>query len=133
MSSVCKPPPESPHSRRVKIWLDAHLPPSIAPWLYSSFGVEVVPIRDLGLRDEEDANVFKAAKVAEAVFMTKDSDFLILLERHGPPPQVVWLTCGNTSNEHLRQILQSAFPRTLELLKQGEPLVEVSQVPPSSA
>lgn len=117
----------------MKIWLDAHLPPSIAPWLYSSFGVEVVPIRDLGLRDEEDANVFKAAKVAEAVFMTKDSDFLILLERHGPPPQVVWLTCGNTSNEHLRQILQSAFPRTLELLKQGEPLVEVSQVPPSSA
>ena len=64
--------------------------------------------------------------------MTKDNDFLVLLERHGPPPQVVWLTCGNTSNARLRQILQTAFPQALELLKQGEPLIEISQAPPSS-
>jgi len=115
----------------VNIWLDAHLPPSIAPWLHSTFGVEVVPIRDLGLRDEEDSKLFKAARSEEVVLMTKDSDFLVLLERHGAPPQVVWLTCGNTSNEHLRQILQSAFPQALELLKQGEPLVEISQAPSS--
>jgi len=116
----------------VNIWLDAHLPPSIAPWLHSTFGIETIPIRDLGLRDEEDANLFKAARSAKAVFLTKDSDFLFLLERHGPPPQVVWLTCGNTSNEHLRQLLQSAFPHTLELLKQGEPLIEISHASPSS-
>lgn len=116
----------------MKIWLDAHLPPSITPWLHSTFGVEAVPIRDLGLRDEEDTKLFMAARTAEAVLMTKDSDFLVLLERHGPPPQVVWLTCGNTSNAHLRQILQSAFPPALALLKQGEPLVEITQAPPSS-
>ena len=32
------------------------------------------------------------------IVLTKDSDFVQLLERRGPPPQVVWLTCGNTSN-----------------------------------
>lgn len=116
----------------MNIWLDAQLPPSLALWLNSTFGVQAVPVRDLGLRDEEDSKLFKAARAAEVVLMTKDSDFLVLLERHGPPPQVVWLTSGNTSNEHLRQILQSAFPQTLELLNQGEPLVEISQAPPSS-
>jgi len=116
----------------VKIWLDAHLPPSISPWLHSTFGIEAISIGDLGLRDEEDSQLFKEARAAEAVLMTKDSDFLVLLERHGPPPQVVWLTCGNTSNEHLRQILQSAFPDALALLKQGESLIEISQASPSS-
>lgn len=58
--------------------------------------------------------------------LTKDSDFVDLLERHGPPPQVVWLTCGNTSNAYLRQLLGAAWPRVAALLAAGEPLVEVS-------
>lgn len=30
--------------------------------------------------------------------MSKDSDFLNLLDRHGPPLKIIWVTCGNTSN-----------------------------------
>jgi predicted nuclease of predicted toxin-antitoxin system len=37
--------------------------------------------------------------------MTKDSDFVALLDRFGPPPQVIWITCGNTSNARLKEIL----------------------------
>jgi predicted nuclease of predicted toxin-antitoxin system len=37
--------------------------------------------------------------------MTKDSDFVDLVERLGSPPQVIWLTYGNTSNARLRHIL----------------------------
>lgn len=57
--------------------------------------------------------------------MTKDSDFVMLLEEFGPPPRVIWLTCGNTSNARLKQILTNALPRAIELLESGEPLVEV--------
>jgi predicted nuclease of predicted toxin-antitoxin system len=57
--------------------------------------------------------------------MTKDSDFVRLLEELGPPPQVVWLTCGNTSNARLKQIMVNALPRAIELLESGEPLVEI--------
>ena len=60
--------------------------------------------------------------------MTKDNDLVLLLERFGPPPQVVWVTCGNTSNARLKEILTSTLPRTLELLKSGEKLVEISAV-----
>jgi len=71
----------------MRIWVDAQMSPAIATWISSNYAVSAVAIRDLGLRDAED----------KAVVMTKDSDFVLLLDRLGPPPQVIWITCGNTS------------------------------------
>lgn len=73
-----------------------------------------------------DRRIYEAARKAGAVIVTKDSDFPQLLERLGAPPQIVWITCGNTSNARLRQVLQTALPTALRLLEQGEPLVEIS-------
>ena len=109
------------------VWTDAQLSPALASWLGATFGVEATPVRDLGLRDAEDAAIFAAAREAGAVVLTKDRDFVELVARHGPPPQVVWLTCGNTSNAALRAILVDAWPRAAALLAAGEPLVEVSE------
>jgi predicted nuclease of predicted toxin-antitoxin system len=111
----------------VVVWTDAHLSPALAPWLRATFGVEAAPLRDLGLRDAEDAAIFAAARAAGAVVITKDSDFVDLVARLGPPPQIVWLTCGNTTNAALRGILGAAWPRVAALLAAGEPLVEISE------
>jgi predicted nuclease of predicted toxin-antitoxin system len=73
----------------VIVWTDAHLSPALAPWLRERFGVEARPIRELGLRDAEDARIFSAARDAAAVVVTKDSDFVDLVARLGPPPQIV--------------------------------------------
>lgn len=108
------------------VWTDAHLSPALAPWLHATFGVEAMALRDLGLRDAEDAVVFTAARQAGAVLVTKDSDFIDLLTQHGAPPQVIWLTCGNTGNAALRVILAEGWPRIARLLAAGEPLVEIS-------
>ncbi len=108
------------------IWIDAHLSPEIATWITSTFEVTAVALRDLGLRDAEDAEIFEAAKAQGVIFMTKDSDFVDLVERIGAPPQIIWLTCGNTSNAQLREILSSVLPNALELLSSGEKLVEIS-------
>ncbi len=78
------------------IWIDAHLSPAIATWIKSQFGIEAVALRDLGLRDAEDPEIFETAKAQKAIVMTKDSDFVDLVERLGSPPQIIWLTCGNT-------------------------------------
>jgi predicted nuclease of predicted toxin-antitoxin system len=110
----------------VVVWIDAHLSPALAPWLRATFGVEAVPLRELGLRDAEDAAIFAAARARGAVLMTKDSDFVGLVARHGAPPQIVWLTCGNTTNAALRRILAGAWGQVAELLAAGEPLVEIS-------
>lgn len=102
--------------------------PAVAAWLTQNFAVHAAPLRDLGLRDATDREIFFAARRESAVVMTKDSDFLLLLESLGPPPQVIWVTCGNTSNVNLKRILTKAMPRTLRLLAAGEPLVEISSV-----
>lgn len=61
--------------------------------------------------------------------MTKDADFVALLEQRGAPPKIVWLTCGNTSNARLREVLARTWPQARVLLDAGEPLVEVNDEP----
>jgi predicted nuclease of predicted toxin-antitoxin system len=72
----------------MRIWVDAQMSPAIAAWISSTYAVSAVAIRDLGLRDAEDKEIFEAARQEKAVVMTKDSDFVLLLDKLGPPPQV---------------------------------------------
>lgn len=108
------------------IWLDAHLSPRIARWINERFEVTALPLRDLGLRDSEDNEIWNTARKEAVVVMTKDSDFPDLVRRHGPPPQIIWLTCGNTSEERLKEIFSTHLAEAVALLRSGEPLVEIS-------
>lgn len=73
-----------------------------------------------------DRIIFDAAREAGAVIVTKDNDFAQMIKRMGPPPQILWITCGNTSNARLREVLQTALPAAFDLLEHGESLVEIS-------
>lgn len=107
------------------IWIDAQISPQLAPWLQKKFRIEAKAVRDLGLKNASDRQIYESARSKDVVVMTKDSDFLILLDELGPPPQVLWVTCGNTSNQFLQEILEKTLPDAINLLKQGEPLVEI--------
>jgi predicted nuclease of predicted toxin-antitoxin system len=107
-------------------WLDAQPSPSLAPWLSEQFGVTALAVRDLGLSDASDRAIFAAARLAGAIVITKDRDFPELLAHLAPPPQVLWLTCGNTTTARLRRLFEALFPRALQLLRAGEPLVEIT-------
>jgi predicted nuclease of predicted toxin-antitoxin system len=50
----------------------------------------------------------------------------LLLERFGPPPRVVWVRCGNSSNAKLRQVLSKTLLKALQMLESGERLVEIN-------
>ncbi len=108
------------------IWVDAQLSPSLAKWITETLGVSASAVRELGLRDAKDFEIFQAARDADAVVLTKDADFPHLLAQHGPPPKVIWLTCGNTSNENLRRILHFALTASVSLLASGESIVEIT-------
>ena len=107
------------------VWIDAQLPPALAPWLGRRFAVEAYAVKDLNFRDAEDLVIFTAAREAGAVVLTKDADFVALLERHGAPPQIVWVTIGNASNAVLRKVLERHWATAAQLLEAGEPLVEI--------
>lgn len=110
------------------IWIDAQLSPQIARWISTHFELSAVAVIDLGLRDAEDLEIFTAAKEARCVVMTKDQDFITLLQRFGPPPQVIWLTCGNTSNRSLKVILEESLRDAVKLLETGESIVEITSI-----
>ena len=112
----------------MKIWVDAQISPDIAQWFGSTHGIEALPLRDLGLRDATDRNIFLAAREAKVVVLTKDRDLVDLASQLGSPPQILWLTCGNTSNAKLRTILIRAWPTAAILLEAGEKIVEVSDI-----
>lgn len=101
------------------IWLDAHLSPRVASWIRETLGHDAVALRDLGLRDAEDEEIFLRAKQA------KDKDFVDLVNRLGPPPSVIWLRCGNTSEDRLKQILTDHIDEALGFLAAGDAIVEI--------
>jgi predicted nuclease of predicted toxin-antitoxin system len=108
------------------IWIDAQISPAIAQWINTESSFQAVAIRDLGLREAEDRDIFNAARLADAIVLSKDRDFVLLVERLGPPPRVIWLTCGNCSNAHLKTILAKFLPAAIEFFANGESLVEIS-------
>jgi predicted nuclease of predicted toxin-antitoxin system len=67
-------------------------------------------VRDLNLQRATDPEIFAAARGANVIVLTKDADFVELLEKHGPPPQVVLVTCGNTSNARLLSVALRRCP-----------------------
>ena len=81
--------------------------------------------RDVGLRDAEDGAIFDAARMANAVVVSKDEDFSELVLRRGPPPQLVWLRCGNCSNKHLIELFEKAWDEVALQVSSGEPIVEL--------
>lgn len=44
------------------IWIDAQKSPSIATWISATFAVTAVAVRDVGLREAKDQEIFQAAK-----------------------------------------------------------------------
>mgnify|MGYP001000909359 CR=1 FL=1 len=108
------------------IWLDAQLSPRIAIWVSEQFDVDAVPLRELGLRDARDRQIFFEARDANVIVMTKDADFATLLAEYGPPPRVIWLRCGNTSEARLREILMATLADALSRLDSDESLVEIA-------
>ena len=98
----------------------------MAIWVTDTFAIEAFSLRDIGLRDAKDIEIFESAKITNVIIMTKDSDFVDLVCRLGIPPQILWLTCGNVTNRNLRQLLTITLPDALEQLQQGEMIVEIS-------
>ena len=89
----------------MKIIIDAQLSPHLAGWIYQTFQIESYSVAFLGLRDAADTAIFNYARHENAIVMTKDEDFVQLYYKLGVPPQIIWITTGNTSNDYMRNLL----------------------------
>jgi len=111
----------------MKFWIDAQLSPALAPWISDTFAIEAFSVQRLGLRNASDEEIFFAARTEKVVVLTKDSDFLNLLQRFGPPPQIVWITCGNIPNAVMREILHQHLPNVISRLQTGTSYLQIPE------
>ena len=104
--------------------LDAQLPPQLAVWLRNVRRIDAKALRELGLRDADDREIFDAARANNVILLSKDADFVELVSRLGAPPKLMWPNCGNVSNEALQGLLTQRLSAALEVL-QTDDIVEL--------
>lgn len=77
------------------IWIYAQLSPSLALWINQNFeGIEAKSLLALGLRDALDIVIFQEAKCAGVILMSKDEDFVQMLQTFGPHQPLSSLLVG---------------------------------------
>lgn len=109
------------------IWIDAQLSPSLALWINKNFkSITAKSIRSMGLLNASDTLTFSEASKENIIIMSKDQDFVNLVNAKGTPPYLIWITCGNTSNDRMRRLLENNLEQAVRLLKDGEKIVEIS-------
>ena len=108
----------------MKFIVDAQLPPRLADWLRDK-GHEALALRDVGLRDAADPEIWRRAGDQGAIIVTKDEDFAAMAARSAVGPQVLWVRTGNLLNRVLLQRFEAAWPQAEPLLANGARLVEL--------
>lgn len=81
-------------------------------------------VRDFGMEDASDPEIWRHAAELGLVIVSKDTDFQQRAVLLGPPPQVVWIRLGNCSTSevadhlrfHLRSILEFGEDPTASFL-----------------
>lgn len=109
----------------MRLVLDAQLPPHIASWVENRFETECVTLDRLKLRGRSDFEIFEALRTDGSVIVTKDADFVAFVRTHNPPPQGLWICCGNVTNRALIDRFESEMGRALGRLKVGDPVVQI--------
>jgi len=66
---------------------------------------EAKQIRELGLENRTDRQIWDFAKDNGFAIVTFDSDFFELSSLLGPPPKIIWLRTGNRKTSHLASLL----------------------------
>jgi predicted nuclease of predicted toxin-antitoxin system len=68
---------------------------------------EAKQVRELGIENYSDLEIWKFAKVKEYTIETFDGDFYDLSNFRGFPPKIIWLRFGNTKTDFIANIINS--------------------------
>ena len=94
----------------IELWLDMQLSPKLAIWIESNFSIKTISSYNLFINDEKDEVIFiKAKEKGNVILLSKDQDFLGILDRLKSPPKLIWLTMGNCPNKKMKLILEENF------------------------
>ena len=102
---------------------------SAAAWLGAVLreaGCDAFAVREIGLREASDAEIWRYAVQQQAAIITKDEDFAEHCLYSRDQPVIVWLRIGNTSNQALLRWFVTLWPEIIRRMELGDRLIEVS-------
>ena len=109
----------------MKLLLDANISWKLVKILKHPFG-ECVHVDSIGLKvPAEDVDIWNYALENEYIIITKDNDFIDLLEKNGFPPKVVLLRTENSSTQALAELLINAKQMIEDLSVNNFGLLEI--------
>ncbi|MBX9850258.1 MAG: DUF5615 family PIN-like protein [Cytophagaceae bacterium] len=62
-------------------------------------------VKELGLENSTDREIWKYAKENDYAIVTFDGDFYELSSYFGHPPKIIWLRTGNVKTEDLSKVI----------------------------
>ena len=89
----------------MKLLFDQNLSPRL-PRLLADIYAESVHVREVGLRDAGDFEIWQYAKANGYAIVSKDSDFQQRSLLQGAPPKFVWLRVGNCMVSRTEDLLR---------------------------
>lgn len=108
----------------MRFLVDAQLPPALARFL-EEHGHEARAVREVGLREADDAAIWEFAEREGWIIVTKDEDFPERSLNSRTGPQIVWLRIGNSTKRVLLAWFAPLLPDVLREITAGHRIVEV--------
>ena len=66
-------------------------------------------VRELGLENSSDLEIFDYARINDFAIVTFDSDFFDLNIIKGFPPKIIWIRTGNTTTNSIEKLLRDKY------------------------
>ena len=90
----------------MRLLFDQNLSPRL-PRLLAGIYAGSAHVRDIGLHDATDADIWEFAKSNQHVLVSKDSDFQARSLLYGHPPKFIWLRVGNCPVKTIEDLLRA--------------------------
>jgi predicted nuclease of predicted toxin-antitoxin system len=74
-------------------------------------------VKQLGIVNYSDIEIWDYAKKNEYTIITFDSDFFDFANIKGHPPKIIWLRIGNTKTDFLAEILKEKYSIILDFIQ----------------
>ena len=82
-------------------------------------------VRELGLENATDLEIFDFAKRNDFTIVTFDADFCDLSILRGFPPKIIWLRTGNTTTKNLELLIRSKHGLIQQFIEESYACLEI--------
>lgn len=103
----------------MKILLDQNISFRVVKKIQTLY-TEARQVRELGLENASDKQIWSFAKEHHFTIVTFDADFYDLANLLGHPPKIIWLRTGNTGTEHIAALLLEKAALIKEFICQSD-------------